>query len=112
MNAWQRRLDAVWLGLLALYVLAGAGQMPFHGDESTLIYMGRDYHYLLVEGDLSRLVDKPRRAAPASVEWHDLQDCLWRAGAWDGLVCPRPERTVALEARLRLECAARTDSGC
>lgn len=59
MNARQRRLDAVWLGLLALYVLAGAGQMPFHGDESTLIYMGRDYHYLLVEGDQSRLAYDP-----------------------------------------------------
>ena len=59
MNARQRRLDAFWLGLLALYVLAGAGQMPFHGDESTLIYMGRDYHYLMVEGDLSQLAYDP-----------------------------------------------------
>lgn len=59
MKSWQRRLDAIWLGLLALYVLAGAQPMPFHGDESTLIYMGRDYFYLLVEGDLSRLAYDP-----------------------------------------------------
>ncbi|MYH66182.1 MAG: phospholipid carrier-dependent glycosyltransferase [Chloroflexi bacterium] len=58
-NSWQRRLDALWMGLLALYVLAGAQQMPFHGDESTLIYMGRDYHYLFVEGDLTRLAYDP-----------------------------------------------------
>ncbi|MCY4467009.1 MAG: phospholipid carrier-dependent glycosyltransferase [Chloroflexi bacterium] len=59
MNSWQLRFDAIWLGLLALYVLAGARLMPFHGDESTLIYMGRDYYYLLVEGDLSRLEYDP-----------------------------------------------------
>ena len=58
MKAWQRRLDAIWLGLLALVVLAGAPQIPFHGDESTLIYMGRDYFYL-VEGNLSRLAYDP-----------------------------------------------------
>ncbi len=54
MKHWQRRVDALWLGLLAVYVLAGARIMPFHGDESTLIYMGRDYFYL-VAGDLPRL---------------------------------------------------------
>jgi len=34
--------------------LAGVRLVPFHGDESTLIFMGRDYHYLFVEGDLSQ----------------------------------------------------------
>lgn len=58
MKTWQRRVDAIWLGMLALYVLAGAPQMPFHGDESTLIYMGRDYFYLTA-GDLSRLAYDP-----------------------------------------------------
>ena len=38
-------IDAPWLGLLALYILAGAAAVPFHGDESTQIYMGRDYYY-------------------------------------------------------------------
>ncbi len=38
-------IDALWLGLLTLYVLAGAAIVPFHGDESTQIYMGRDYYY-------------------------------------------------------------------
>ena len=49
-------LDALWLALLAAYVLAGAALVPFHGDESTLIFMGRDYHYLFVEGDLSKVL--------------------------------------------------------
>ncbi len=51
-----RRTDALWLLCLALYILAGAAIAPFHGDESTLMIMGRDYHYLAVEGDLSKLL--------------------------------------------------------
>ena len=41
-----RLVDALWLGALALYILAGAAIVPFHGDESTLMFMGRDYHYI------------------------------------------------------------------
>ena len=48
-------IDALWLGLLALYVLAGAAIVPFHGDESTQIYMGRDYYYQFMEADLSKV---------------------------------------------------------
>ena len=58
MSAIQQRVDALWLGLLALYVLMGARVMPFHGDESTLIYMGRDTFYLL-DGDWARLQYDP-----------------------------------------------------
>ena len=35
--------------LLTLYVLAGAAIVPFHGDESTQIFMGRDYYHGLAE---------------------------------------------------------------
>ena len=38
-------MDALWLGLLTLYILAGAAIVPFHGDESTQIFMGRDYYH-------------------------------------------------------------------
>ena len=48
-------LDAIWLCALALYALAGAAIVPFHGDESTQIFMGRDYYYLFLEGDLSKI---------------------------------------------------------
>ena len=51
-----RLADALWLALLAAYILAGAMIVPFHGDESTLLYMGRDYHYLFVDGDLSKVL--------------------------------------------------------
>ncbi len=51
----SRRADALWLGCLALYLIAGATIVPFHGDESTLMVMGRDYHYIFVEGDMSKI---------------------------------------------------------
>lgn len=60
-----RWVDALWLGCLALYIIAGAAIAPFHGDESTLMVMGSDYHYLFVEGDLSKvLYDKHWRSNP------------------------------------------------
>lgn len=49
-------VDALWLSCLALYIVAGAAIAPFHGDESTLMIMGRDFHYLFVEGDLSKVL--------------------------------------------------------
>ena len=51
-----RWVDALWLALLALYILAGATLVPFHGDESTLIFMGRDFHHTFVDGDLSKIL--------------------------------------------------------
>ena len=51
---FPRWADALWLALLAVYIVAGASIVPFHGDESTLLFMGRDYHYLFVDGDLSK----------------------------------------------------------
>ncbi len=51
-----RWVDALWLALLALYILAGATLVPFHGDESTLIFMGRDFHHTFVDGHLSKIL--------------------------------------------------------
>lgn len=51
-----RWIDAVWLLCLALYILAGAALVPFHGDESTQIFMGRDFYTLAIERDLSALL--------------------------------------------------------
>ena len=47
--------DALWIVVLAVYIIAGAPLVPFHGDESTQIFMGRDYYYVFVEGDLTRV---------------------------------------------------------
>jgi len=51
-----RWADAFWLALLSAYILAGATIVPFHGDESTLIHMSQDYHFLFVEVDLSKIL--------------------------------------------------------
>jgi 4-amino-4-deoxy-L-arabinose transferase-like glycosyltransferase len=45
-------LDPIFLTLCTLYIVAGAASVPFHGDESTQIYMGRDFYYQFVWGDL------------------------------------------------------------
>ncbi|MBI5960923.1 MAG: phospholipid carrier-dependent glycosyltransferase [Chloroflexi bacterium] len=49
-------LDSLWLLGVALFVFAGRDKAPFHGDESTLVFMSRDYYYLLHEGDLDRVL--------------------------------------------------------
>ena len=43
-------LPALFLLLMAGYVLAGVPLVPFHGDESTQMYMGRDTYYLFTVG--------------------------------------------------------------
>lgn len=57
-------LDAAWLLLLAAYVFGGASLAPFHGDESWLISMSRDFHFF-VSGDFDRL--RVRTAEPESL---------------------------------------------
>ena len=49
--------------------MAGASLVPFHGDESTLIFMGRDTYYLFVQGDLSRVLYDPD-GSPRPLEQH------------------------------------------
>jgi hypothetical protein len=52
---FPRWLDVIWLLLLAAYILAGTALVPFHGDESTHIFMGRDFHYGFVEREIYQL---------------------------------------------------------
>ena len=56
-------VDFVFLALLIVYILAGVPLVPFHGDESTLIYMSRTYGYQFIERDL----DKVRYQDPSPV---------------------------------------------
>ena len=56
MNKFRGWIDALWLGCLSLYIIAGAALIPFHGDESTLLLMGRDYHTIFVEGDFAQVL--------------------------------------------------------
>ncbi len=51
----SRYFPILWLTLLFVYILAGTSSVPFHGDESTQIYMSRDYAYQFLQGNLDRL---------------------------------------------------------
>jgi hypothetical protein len=44
-----------WLCLLMGYILLGTPFTPFHADESTIIWMSKDYDYLLRQGDFERV---------------------------------------------------------
>ena len=43
----------IWIIALMLYVVAGTALTPFHGDESTQVYMSRDYVYQFIQRDLN-----------------------------------------------------------
>ncbi|MBL8160771.1 MAG: glycosyltransferase family 39 protein [Anaerolineae bacterium] len=51
----RNALPIAWLVLLIIYILGGTHLVSFHGDESTQIYMSRDYGYQFILRDLERL---------------------------------------------------------
>ena len=55
MRSW-RALDLLLLVVLSGYIVAGARLVPFHGDEATLLHMSRDYGYLVIDHDPSRVL--------------------------------------------------------
>ncbi|MCB9453445.1 MAG: glycosyltransferase family 39 protein [Anaerolineaceae bacterium] len=57
-------LAAVWLAALMAYILTGVGNVPFHGDESTQIFMSRDYAYQFIQHDLSQIAYSVNPASP------------------------------------------------
>jgi hypothetical protein len=59
-----RVVDSLWLVGLAIYILIGLDDVPFHGDESTIIAMSRDYHYLVQERDLDPVLYTPTLVIP------------------------------------------------
>ena len=59
---------AGWLLLLIIYVLAGTADVPFHGDESTQIYMSRDYAYQFIQHAYDKLAYSPTPANAAEQE--------------------------------------------
>ncbi len=52
----NRIFPYVWILALAAYVLMGTPLVPFHGDESTQIFMSRDYAYAFIQRDLGKLL--------------------------------------------------------
>jgi hypothetical protein len=56
-------LDALYIGALILYALGGLVAAPFHGDESTTIYVSRDWYTLTQAHDLAAVLYSPLRTA-------------------------------------------------
>jgi 4-amino-4-deoxy-L-arabinose transferase-like glycosyltransferase len=58
----------LYLGLLVVYILSGTDLVPFHGDESTQIFMSRDYAYQFMERDLSKIYYSENPSSPTEQE--------------------------------------------
>ncbi|MBI5930264.1 MAG: phospholipid carrier-dependent glycosyltransferase [Chloroflexi bacterium] len=52
-------LDVLVLVLLTCYILAGVEKVPFHGDESTIIWMSADFDTVVLKGDISAVTYSP-----------------------------------------------------
>jgi 4-amino-4-deoxy-L-arabinose transferase-like glycosyltransferase len=50
--ARQKLIDSLWVGALVSYVIMGVVLVPFHGDESTIIYASHDWYTLVQAHDL------------------------------------------------------------
>ncbi|MHB8625048.1 MAG: ArnT family glycosyltransferase [Aggregatilineales bacterium] len=68
-------IHALYLGALIAYVLAGCALVPFHGDESTILYMSRDFDTLFLRGDLAHIEyhDPPPADDPEAATKQDLR---------------------------------------
>lgn len=56
--------NILWCIMLAGYILAGITLVPFHGDESTQIYMAHDYFYQFVQHDLALVTYSANPTSP------------------------------------------------
>lgn len=59
----QAGVDVICLALLSFYIMGGAAIVPFHGDESSKIYVGRDFYFLFLEGDREKITHQAKRSA-------------------------------------------------
>ncbi len=85
-RALWRALDVLWLAVLAVYVLAGVDDVPFHGDESSLIAMSRDYYHLVQKRDLGPVLYEPSPADPMDQELRLINGTVGKMAmgfAWD-----------------------------
>ena len=85
-RVFWRVMDALWLMALAIYVLAGVASVPFHGDESSLIAMSRDYVYLVQQRQLEPVLYDPSPADPMEQELRLINGTVGKMAmglAWD-----------------------------
>jgi len=55
-HSFPQLIDALYIGLLMLYVLAGMMAAPFHGDEATMVHLSKDWYRLVALRDLSAVL--------------------------------------------------------
>ncbi len=92
-------MDGVWLGLLALYILAGMMLTTFHGDEAMQIYMSKDYATAFIDRNPSSLMVNPPynidddpwlRILNGSINRYAIGLSWQLAGMNTGMLPPRP----------------------
>lgn len=59
LSSRARLLDTLWLLALAIFIVAGAPLVSFHGDEAMQVYMSEDYAVAFFDHDLARLTAGP-----------------------------------------------------
>ena len=87
----QHLLDTLFIGLLALYVLAGVLAVPLHGDEATIIFMSRDIEALRPDQITTLFFRNPPQVDPAVQELRLLNGsitffgmgALWKLAGFD-----------------------------
>ncbi len=62
----HRFFDGLYIGVLFLYLVAGMRTAPFHGDESTIIYMSHDWYTLVQSRDITSLLYRDSPLDPKS----------------------------------------------
>lgn len=67
----MRLLRPALLAVLCIFVLVGLLFVPFHGDESTIIFMSRDWFRLAQQGDFAGVAF---RSPPPNPEYAENQD--------------------------------------
>lgn len=75
-----RWVDFVWLIALSAYIVLGVPQVPFHGDESTQLYMSRDFYLHGVDGNLDTLTYTAWDMLPAGDPKATQQDLRLKDG--------------------------------
>src|SRR3954454_16056420 len=66
-------LDALYVGCLLLYILAGITWVPFHGDESTIIYMSHDWYQIVQAHDLASILYRESSSDSKFMQNQDLR---------------------------------------
>jgi hypothetical protein len=80
-------IDAILIIIAAAFVTLGAEQVPFHGDESTIVWLSKDYA-LVRNGDLEEMYYEPPPRRTTEQHLRILNGTLTRliyGAVWDGI---------------------------